>query len=191
MKDYIIVFTAAVFLNFGESISINAENKYDQIHKRNAFALSDKAPSMAEVPSPAKPPVKLNLTGIIIRGGVTNVYMFSKDIPKKFLTLSTKRRTNSGVILLNIEKELVEINNNGVIEILSFDTHKLPSIITLWPLSSMPAIIKKKESKSEDAKILERIEKLQRGDYDKEIRERMKKYEEYKKTGKGKNNART
>ena len=135
--------------------SVNAENKYDQIYKRNAFALLDKVPSKVEVPPLfAKPPVKLNLTGIITRRGITNVYLFSKDIPKRYLNLSTKRRSDSGITLLSVEKGLVEIDNNGVREMLSFDTHKLPSIITLPALKTTPTIIKKKEDKSKEVKIM-------------------------------------
>ena len=135
--------------------SVNAENKYDQIHKRNAFALLDKAPSKVEVrPLLVKPPVKLNLTGIITRRGITNVYLFSKDIPKRYLNLSTKRRSDSGITLLSVEKGLVEIDNNGVREMLSFDTHKLPSIITLPALKTTPTIIKKKDDKSKEVKIM-------------------------------------
>ena len=135
--------------------SVNAESKYDQIHKRNAFALLDKAPSKVEVrPSLVKPPVKLNLTGIVTRRGITNVYLFSKDIPKRYLNLSTKRRSDSGITLLSVEKGLVEIDNNGVREMLSFDTHKLPSIITLPALKTTPTIIKKKDDKSKEVKIM-------------------------------------
>jgi hypothetical protein len=135
--------------------SVNAENKYDQIHKRNAFALLDKVPSKVEVrPSLVKPPVKLNLTGIITRRGITNVYLFSKDIPKRYLNLSTKRKSDSGITLLSVEKGLVEIDNNGVREMLSFDTHKLPSIITLPALKTTPTIIKKKDDKSKEIKIM-------------------------------------
>ena len=135
--------------------SVNAENKYDQIHKRNAFALLDEVPSKVEVlPLLAKPPVKLNLTGIITRRGITNVYLFSKDIPKRYLNLSTKRRSDSGITLLSVEKGLVEIDNNGVREMLSFDTHKLPSIITLPALKTTPTIIKKKDDKSKEVKIM-------------------------------------
>ena len=135
--------------------SVNAENKYDQIHKRNAFALLDEAPSKVEVrPLLAKPPVKLNLTGIITRRGITNVYLFSKDIPKRYLNLSTKRRSDSGITLLSVEKGLVEIDNNGVREMLSFDTHKLPSIITLPALKATPTIIKKKDDKNKEVKIM-------------------------------------
>ena len=137
------------------AISVNAESKYDQIHKRNAFALLDKVPSKVEVPPLlAKPPVKLNLTGIITRRGITNVYLFSKDIPKRYLTLSTKRRTDSGVTLLSVARGLVQVDNNGVTEMLSFDTHKLPSIVTLPALKTTPTIIKKKDDKSKEAKVM-------------------------------------
>ena len=135
--------------------SAYAEQKpYDQIHKRNAFALLDEVPSKVEVPPLlAKPPVKLNLTGIITRRGITNVYLFSKDIPKRYLTLSTKRRTDSGVTLLSVARGLVKVDNNGVTEMLSFDTHKLPSIVTLPALKTTPTILKKKDDKSKEVKI--------------------------------------
>ena len=136
--------------------SAYAEQKpYDQIHKRNAFALLDEVPSKVEVPPLlAKPPVKLNLTGIITRGGITNVYLFSKDIPKRYLSLSTKRRTDSGVTLLSVARGLVKVDNNGVTEMLSFDTHKLPSIVTLPALKTTPTIIKKKDDKSKEVKVM-------------------------------------
>jgi|TARA_Y100000401_G_scaffold19175_1_gene12895 hypothetical protein len=130
------------------------ENRYDTITKRNAFALLDEAPTRVEAPKLIeKPPIKLNLTGIVVRRGITNVYMFSKDVPKRFLTLSTKRRTDSGVTLLSVEKGLVEVDNNGVTELLSFDTHKLPSIVTLPKLNTKPTVIKKKDNKSKSVKI--------------------------------------
>ena len=144
---YLITFLAL-------AVSVNAESKYDQIHKRNAFALLDKVPSKVEVPPLlAKPPVKLNLTGIITRGGITNVYLFSKDIPKRYLSLSTKRRTDSGVTLLSVARGLVKVDNNGMTEMLSFDTHKLPSIVTLPALKTTPTILKKKDDKSKEVKI--------------------------------------
>jgi|TARA_B100000900_G_C20595852_1_gene723367 hypothetical protein len=213
--------------------SVYAEQKpYSQIYKRNAFALLDKSPSKVEIPPLlARPTIKLNLTGIIASRGVTNVYLFSKDIPKRYLTLSTEQRTDSGITLLSVAKGLVQINNNGITEMLSFDTHKLPSIITLPALKLTPTVIKKKDDKkSKDIKttpttlkpnivkvpsrrgaitdprmqkmmekgleyvskiddpkkreiMLERIEKFQRGEYDKDIKERMRKYEESKKSG--------
>ena len=129
------------------------ENPYDTIVKRNAFTLLKEAPAKVELPKLLEqPPIKLNLTGIITRRGVTSVYLFSKDIPKRFLTLSTKMRTDSGVTLLSVEKGLVEVNNNGVTELLSFETHKLPSVITLPKLNTKPTIVKKKDSKDKSVK---------------------------------------
>ena len=129
------------------------ENPYDTIVKRNAFTLLKEVPAKVEIPKLLEqPPIKLNLTGIIVRRGVTNVYMFSKDVPKRFLKISTKRRTDSGVTLLNVEKGLVKVNNNGVTELLSFETHKLPSVITLPKLNTKPTIIKKKDSKDKSVK---------------------------------------
>lgn len=128
-------------------------SRYDEIVDRNAFSLLDKPPAKVEPPKLLeKPPVKLNLTGIITKRGVTTVYMFSKDIPKRFLALSTKRRTDSGVTLLSVERGLVEVNNNGVTELLSFETHKLPSTVTLPALNAKPTIIKKKNDKDKSVK---------------------------------------
>lgn len=130
-------------------------SRYDEIVERNAFSLLDKPPAKVEVPKLLEqPPIKLNLTGIIVRRGVTNVYMFSKDVPKRFLTLSTKRRTDSGVTLLSVERGLVEVDNNGVTELLSFDTHKLPSTVTLPKLNTKPTVIKKKDDKSKSVKVI-------------------------------------
>ena len=133
--------------------------RYDQIVERNAFSLLDKPPAKVELPKLLeKPPVKLNLTGIITKRGVTNVYMFSKDIPKRFLTLSTKRRTDSGVTLLSVERGLVEVDNNGVAELLSFDTHKLPSTVTLPALNAKPTVVKNSskddKNKNKEKKII-------------------------------------
>ena len=131
------------------------ENPYDTIVKRNAFTLLKEAPVKVQVPKILEqPPVKLNLTGIIVSRGVTNVYMFSKDVPKRFLKISTKRRTDSGITLLSVERGLVKVDNNGVRELLSFDTHKLPSVITLPRLNTKPTIVKKKDDKSKSVKIM-------------------------------------
>ena len=133
--------------------SVIADDRYNQIVKRNAFSLSDKTPEKVTLqPVIVQPPIKLNLTGIITRRGVTNVYLFSKDIPKKYLTLSTRRRTDSGVTLRSVEKGLVEVDNNGTVELLSFDTHKLPSVVTLPALKATPTVVKKKEKKDSKGK---------------------------------------
>jgi len=129
------------------------ENPYDTIVKRNAFTLLKEAPAKVEIPKLLEqPPIKLHLTGIIVRRGVTNVYMFSKDVPKRFLKISTKSRTDSGVTLLSVERGLVEVNNNGVTELLSFETHKLPSVITLPKLNTKPTVVKKKDDKGKSTK---------------------------------------
>ena len=74
--------------------------------------------------------------------------MVSKDIAKKYLTISTTQRTDSGVSLLNVANGLVKVNNNGTIETLSFATHKLPTVVTLPALKATPTIVKKKDDKS-------------------------------------------
>ena len=49
---------------------------------------------------------------------------------------------------------LVQVDNNGVTEMLSFDTHKLPSIVTLPALKTTPTILKKKDDKSKEVKVM-------------------------------------
>ena len=128
--------------------SVIADDRYNQIVKRNAFELSNEVSKKNTLPPVIiQPPIKLNLTGIITRRGVTNVYLFSKDIPKRYLTLSTRRRTDSGITLRSVEKGLVEVDNNGTVELLSFDTHKLPTVVTLPALKATPTVVKKKEKK--------------------------------------------
>ena len=128
--------------------TVIADDRYNQIVKRNAFALLNEVPKKNTLPPVIiQPPIKLNLTGIITRRGVTNVYLFSKDLPKRYLTLSTKRRTDSGVTLRSVEKGLVEVDNNGTVELLSFDTHKIPTVVTLPALKATPTVVKKKEKK--------------------------------------------
>jgi len=129
--------------------SIIAEEPYNQITKRNAFSLLTKNTNTVSYQSViVKPRIKLNLTGITTRGGVTNVYMFSKDLPKRYLTLTTGkyRRTNSGITLLSVEQGVAVVDNNGTRELLTFDTHKLPSVLTLPSLKSTPTVVKKKNS---------------------------------------------
>lgn len=134
--------------------SVIAQDRYKAITDRNAFALLDEVPKKDILPPVIiQPPIKLNLTGIITRRGVTNVYLFSKDIPKKFLTLSTLRRTDSGITLLSVEKGLVEVDNNGTVELISFDTHKLPTVVTLPTLKATPTVVKKKDSKDKNKEV--------------------------------------
>lgn len=132
---------------------VSAENRYSEITKRNAFGLADEKEPIAVKPiSPIVRPVKLNLTGIITRRGITTVYIVSNEIPKKYLTISTKQRTDSGVSLLSVTDGLVKVNNNGTVETLSFATHKLPTVVTLPALKTLPTIVEKKDSKDKSTK---------------------------------------
>jgi len=144
-----------ILLSFMLASSVYAEQRdYSGITNRNAFALAYDAPiKVITPPLLSKPPMDLKLTGIVTRGGVTTVYMVSKDIAKKYLTISTKQRTDSGVSLLSVTNGLVKVDNNGTIETLSFATHKLPTIVTLPALKLTPTIIKKKDDKRELVKI--------------------------------------
>ena len=62
--------------------SVSAEQRnYDEITNRNAFALLDEVPAKVELPKLLeKPPVKLNLTGIMKYRGQTNVYLLRRGI---------------------------------------------------------------------------------------------------------------
>ena len=144
-----------ILLSFILVSSVFAEQKdYDSITNRNAFGLAYDTPiKVITPPLLSKPPMELKLTGIITRRGVTTVYMVSKDVAKKYLTVSTKQRTDSGVSLLSVTNGLVKVDNNGTIETLSFATHKLPTIVTLPALKATPTIIKKKDDKRELVKI--------------------------------------
>jgi len=139
------------------------DNPYDAITKRNAFTLLEDVPRLPPAREILKqPPVKLNLTGIMKYKGETNVYLFSNDIPKRFLTLNKRRRTDSGITLISVNKGVVEVNNNGLVEVLSFETHKLPSIVTL-PALSKPTVIKKdkkEKTKRESSKSIKTLPTL-------------------------------
>ena len=144
-----------ILLSFILAGSVYAEQRdYSGITNRNAFGLAYDTPvKVVTPPLLSKPPMELKLTGIITRRGVTTVYMVSKDVAKKYLTVSTKQRTDSGVSLLSVTNGLVKVDNNGTIETLSFATHKLPTIVTLPALKVTPTVIKKKDDKRELVKI--------------------------------------
>ncbi len=128
------------------------DSPYQEIAKRNAFTLVGEPKPLPPVANLVRPKVNLYLTGIVNFKGSTNVYLYSKDIGKKFLTLNYKKRTDEGITLISINKNLVKVSNNGRIELLSFDSHRNPSIITAGP-SKKPTIIKK-DSKGKSSKTL-------------------------------------
>jgi hypothetical protein len=121
-----------------------ADNQYTGITTRNAFSLGkDFLPPAPLVIKTNAPPIKLNLTGIMKYKNLTNVFLYSKDIPKRFITLSNKKASDSGIELLSVKKNLVKINNNGVVETLSFEINKIPNMIGPAPVFNRPVMIKK------------------------------------------------
>ena len=127
------------------------DNPYKAINTRNAFMLAEDTPKRLPPASLIleQVPIKLNLTGIITYKGLTSVYLASKDIPKKFITLNDNHKTDEGITLLSISKSgLVKVDNNGTIETLSFDTHKLPNNLPMPSKKAKPTIIKEKKDGS-------------------------------------------
>jgi hypothetical protein len=125
--------------------SVAAENNsYQIITERNAFALAEESVAKVQLPPVViKPPVKLHLTGIMKYQGLTNVFLYSKDLPKRFLTLNHKKPVDSGIELLSVKGSRVKIINNGITENLSFETHRLPTVMGPAPVFNRPTVIKK------------------------------------------------
>ena len=124
------------------------DSPYDSIASRNAFTLlSDEPKILPPITDLVKPRIKLYLTGITKFRGVTSVYFFSQDVPKKFHRLTLERRTDEGVTLLSVDKGLVKVLNNGVAQTLSFNSHKNPSVVAAGP-SKKPTVIKKPSKSS-------------------------------------------
>ena len=147
MKKLILIltfFTASVFAE---------EKPYNAINERNAFKLLSDAPIkiLPPITNVVNSPVKLYLTGIMRYRGTTNVYLYSKDINKKFITLNHKRRADEGITLLSVRKGFVQVNNNGVTETLSFESHRLPGVFTQSPKGKPTVVKKDKDSKSAKA----------------------------------------
>lgn len=128
------------------------ENSYSSISTRNAFELLDR-PEIYTLPPITDillPPIKLHLTGITRRKGTTNVYFFSKDIPKRFLKLNLKRRTDGVITLLSVNRGVIKILNNGIPETLTFNTHKLPGTLVLPINKSKPTIVTSRKDSKKD-----------------------------------------
>ena len=131
---------------------IAEDNPYDPINTRNAFELLDRVEikTLPPITDIVSPPVKLHLTGITKLRGTTNVYFFSKDISKRFIRLTLKRRTDEGITLLSVKRDVVKILNNGIPETLTFDTHKLPGTLVLPINKSKPTIVKDRKDSKKD-----------------------------------------
>ena len=136
MKKLILIFIASSVLG--------QNNSYQVITERNAFGLAEENTVKIELPPVVlKSPVKLHLTGIMKYQGLTNIFLYSKDLPKRFLTLNHKKPVDSGIELLSVKGSRVKIMNNGVTENLSFETHKLPTVMGPAPVFNRPTVIKK------------------------------------------------
>ena len=197
MKLEIRVFICLVVLAFFVyATTLKGENPYDGISKRNAFVLLDKLPVEVKPEDyVTAPPMKLYLTGIINYQNITNVFLYSKDLPKRFITLNYRKPSDSGVTLIGVSNGLVEVNKNGVLELLSFNTHKLPNIIGPMPVGNRPTVVKKESSRSRSSRDREskkpttssptRVESLQSGQHqiksNIDQNERRRQYDEWRK----------
>ena len=124
MTKHIILLSACL------TTSLFAEDKYRAITDRNAFALLDKAPDKVTLPPLVlKQPIDLKLTGIIRFNKLTKVYLYSKDIPERYITLSEEEPYKHDILLIRAVGGTVEVMNNGVKELLAFNTHRLPTTV--------------------------------------------------------------
>ena len=136
MTKHIILLSACL------TTSLFAEDKYRASTDRNAFALLDKAPDKVELPPLVlKQPIDLKLTGIIRFNKLTKVYLYSKDIPERYITLSEEEPYKHDVLLIRAVGGTVEVMNNGVKELLAFNTHRLPTtVINSKPKLPLPTV---------------------------------------------------
>ena len=148
-----------ILLFFGYVSSANS-NDYSVIVNRNAFALLDKEPDKVKPENYVEAsPVKLHLTGIMRYKGQTNVYLYSKDIPKRYITLDTFRnKSDSNITLVDVSQGMVTVINNGVTELLTFETHRLPTVVMKTSGPLLPTIVKKDDRGRDDRKKEEKKE---------------------------------
>ena len=148
-----------ILLFFGYVSSANSKD-YREIVDRNAFALLDKEPDKVKPENYVEvSPVKLHLTGIMRYKGQTNVYLYSKDIPKRYITLDTFRnKSDSNITLVDVSQGMVTVINNGVTELLSFETHRLPTVVMKTSGPLLPTIVKKDDRSRDDRKKEEKKE---------------------------------
>ena len=134
------------------AVTVYAEdNQYTAINKRNAFDLGkDTLPPVTILLPPKAPAIELYLTGIVTWRGQTNAYMYSKDLPNKYLNLKIGQELY-GIKLLTVSKSKILVNNNGVNQTLSFDNNRLKTTVT--KTKGAPTIVKKND-KDKSVKIL-------------------------------------
>jgi len=123
------------------------DNEYTGINKRNAFDLGkDTLPPITILLPPALPAIELYLTGIATWRGQTNAYMYSADLPNKYLTLKLGQQAH-GIKLLKVSKSEILIDNNGERQTLSFKNNRLKS--TVLSVKGSPTVVKKKDKKKD------------------------------------------
>lgn len=150
-KRIFVGFVATIMYFHLINYAYPAENSYESIVERNAFDLTEALPPASEILVVEKPPKKLFLTGIMVHQNMTNVYLYSKDIEKRFVTLNAKKNTDEGITLLGVDNGIVEVNNNGLVELLSFTTHRAPTVFT-GPTNKGRATVVKKDERGRSEK---------------------------------------
>ncbi len=151
-KRIFVGFVATIMYFHLVNYAYPADNPYEVIVERNAFELTEALPPASEILALVdNPPKKLFLTGIMVHQNITNVYLYSKDIEKRFVTLNAKKNTDEGITLLGVDKGLVEVNNNGKVELLSFATHRAPTVFT-GPVNKGKATVVKKDERGRSEK---------------------------------------
>jgi len=143
-----VIFRLFIFLFLASSIY--AENRYEIIHKRNAFGLASSTPAPALPPvTIVMPPVEIYLTGITKhRKPKAHLLIKGKGIVKnKFLSL-TEGEQKDNISVIKILKNSVIINNGSSQQQLSFKTHGLPTVITKVPTVKIAEKGSKSSSKS-------------------------------------------
>ena len=77
------IITLLYFCYTNTASSDTQDNPYDVIVKRNAFSLTSDLPILPPITNLVQvQPIKVHLTGIMKYHNRTNVYLFSKDLPK-------------------------------------------------------------------------------------------------------------
>jgi hypothetical protein len=144
-KRIFVGFVATIMYFHLVNYAYPADNPYGVIVERNAFELTEALPPASEILALVdNPPKKLFLTGIMVHQNITNVYLYSKDIEKRFVTLNAKKNTDEGITLMGVDKGIVEVNNNGIVELLSFTTHRAPTVFSS-PVKGKATVVKKDE----------------------------------------------
>jgi len=130
----IIASLLSAFAVYANADTNKVENPYLGINKRNAFNLTE------SLPVPTLPPVtnilapSVFLTGITKINNTRRVHLVLRrtSAPDKFLSLSTNEEQDN-IKLNKIFNGSASITNNGIPILLSFEKHKLPTVVTKKP----------------------------------------------------------